>query len=143
MSIYNFVPFSLSPPPYLFISPYLPLPLPLFPSFPLLCLYSHFSLLFFSPLFPRLLRVPTIKSLERYPVLPDQNYMKITSIIENMDGDWDFDIFEFEKISGGRPILFAGFSIIQKYGISAKWNIEEAKLRTFLICIEGGYFSNP
>jgi len=58
--------------------------------------------------------------------------------------DWDIDIFEVDKFSGGKAMQFLGTRIFQFYDFHHAFNIEQTTLEMFLSTIHGGYLaSNP
>jgi hypothetical protein len=55
---------------------------------------------------------------------------------------WQFDVFEFAKQSGGRPLYFIGLALFRQHGLIERFHIPEDKLRHFLTAVEEGYRPN-
>jgi hypothetical protein len=55
---------------------------------------------------------------------------------------WQFDVFDFAKQSGGRPLYFIGLALFRQHGLIERFRIPEDKLRHFLTAVEEGYRPN-
>ena len=50
--------------------------------------------------------------------------------------NWNFDVFDVHRATNGRPLLFLGMALFQKYDLVAKFKIDTQKLKKFLTVIE-------
>jgi len=66
---------------------------------------------------------------------------QFTEILAGTD-QWNWDVFELLRVSEGRPLLFLGMALFQKYDLIGKFNIDRSKLCNFLAVIESGYHLN-
>lgn len=57
--------------------------------------------------------------------------------------DWNFDMFEVDKITEGNPLLLITITLFHKYDFLHKFNIDPVKLKNFVTEIEAGYEKNP
>ncbi|XP_033212520.1 high affinity cAMP-specific and IBMX-insensitive 3',5'-cyclic phosphodiesterase 8 isoform X1 [Belonocnema kinseyi] len=55
--------------------------------------------------------------------------------------DWDFDIFKLEVLSGMRPLVFLGLTIMNQYQVAAELGCDERTLQNWLTVIEANYRS--
>ena len=55
---------------------------------------------------------------------------------------WEFDMFELANMTG-RPLYYTGVSILHKYGLIRRLNLEEDKLKAYLAQLERTYRPNP
>jgi len=62
----------------------------------------------------------------------------IKSLLETL-GNWNFEIFELERLTAGRTLLFTGFFLFKKYDLLNKFSIREEVLMYMLSCVEDGY----
>ncbi|KAL5255694.1 hypothetical protein ACHWQZ_G011056 [Mnemiopsis leidyi] len=67
-----------------------------------------------------------------------------TLIKENLSKreEWDYDIFELERLSSHRPLFYLGFDILVEFGILNNFKVEETTLRNWLGLIESSYRSS-
>uniref|UniRef100_UPI00358EE2D1 high affinity cAMP-specific and IBMX-insensitive 3',5'-cyclic phosphodiesterase 8A n=1 Tax=Myxine glutinosa TaxID=7769 RepID=UPI00358EE2D1 len=64
----------------------------------------------------------------------------IADILENADS-WDFDIFELERATHGRPLVYLGLKVFTHFGVAAHLGCPETTLRAWLQLIEANYHS--
>uniref|UniRef100_A0A8C4QL30 Phosphodiesterase n=1 Tax=Eptatretus burgeri TaxID=7764 RepID=A0A8C4QL30_EPTBU len=64
----------------------------------------------------------------------------IADILENADS-WDFDIFELERATHGRPLVYLGLKMFTHFGVAAYLGCQETTLRAWLQLIEANYHS--
>ncbi|KAL8598533.1 hypothetical protein ACOMHN_051321 [Nucella lapillus] len=57
-------------------------------------------------------------------------------------GRWDFDVFHFDVLTGGRPLLYLGYHIFQKLGFLDAFRLDVVKLLRFISKIEDNYHAN-
>eukprot|EP00798_Chlamydomonas_sp_ICE-L_P016317 gene16317-22506_t len=81
---------------------------------------------------------------------PDQAVMtlikeppsELSRVLEKMD-DWQFDIFELQRATNGRPLSVMAFTLFKRAEIISRFGLNEQKLIRFLVYIEDGYPPNP
>ena len=52
---------------------------------------------------------------------------------------WNFNVFQFNEDTNGRPLYFVGQALFRAHELIEKFNINEIKLHNFLKAIEAGY----
>ncbi|XP_014253306.1 calcium/calmodulin-dependent 3',5'-cyclic nucleotide phosphodiesterase 1-like isoform X2 [Cimex lectularius] len=69
---------------------------------------------------------------------------EVVKVLKTLD-EWSFDVFALHDSSGGQPIKFLSYDLLNRYGIMHKFKIVPASLENFLLKIEEGYgkFKNP
>ena len=61
----------------------------------------------------------------------------------NKISEWQYDAFELEEVSNGRPLSCLAFYIMKKMDLVRWFHLDEHKLARFLLRIEQGYPNNP
>ncbi|KAI9342243.1 hypothetical protein BDR26DRAFT_836511 [Obelidium mucronatum] len=64
--------------------------------------------------------------------------LKISELLETID-QWDFDLFELERLTNGAPLYYLAMAAFQKHGFIEKFNLDEHVVRTFFRTIESKY----
>ncbi len=62
-------------------------------------------------------------------------------MLAKADG-WQFDAFELNEVSGGRPLSFLGYFLFKRFELIEKFGLDEVRLVQFLMRVEEGYPSN-
>ena len=57
--------------------------------------------------------------------------------------NWQFDSFQLEEASGGRPLSCLAFFLFKRSDLIAKFHLNETRLARFFMRIEEGYPNNP
>ncbi|CAI8021729.1 High affinity cAMP-specific 3',5'-cyclic phosphodiesterase 7A [Geodia barretti] len=52
---------------------------------------------------------------------------------------WDFDIFAFRRVTGGRPLFHMGLHLLQQHHLISYWNLDIMKVMKFLALVESAY----
>ena len=81
-----------------------------------------------------MLREVLIKEME-------PNDSAIEAILKTCDS-WDFDLFELQRATMGRPLYYLGMYLFNKYGFREAYQIDDVVLRNFLRRLEDGYKPN-
>jgi len=66
---------------------------------------------------------------------------QINEILRDMDA-FNFDVFEVDALTNGRPLFFVGTALFKKYNLISKFRIDRNKLTNFLNMVEMGYPKN-
>ncbi len=53
--------------------------------------------------------------------------------------EWNFDIFEVDRITKGHPILFIAYAVFKNYSLYETFNIDESVVRRYFAATEAGY----
>ncbi|XP_035226454.1 high affinity cAMP-specific and IBMX-insensitive 3',5'-cyclic phosphodiesterase 8B-like isoform X2 [Stegodyphus dumicola] len=67
---------------------------------------------------------------------------KIKEILESVN-EWYFDIFQLERVTEKRPLIWVGLSIFTRFNACSLLNCDETILRNWLSLIESNYHPNP
>ncbi|XP_042895335.1 high affinity cAMP-specific and IBMX-insensitive 3',5'-cyclic phosphodiesterase 8B isoform X2 [Parasteatoda tepidariorum] len=67
---------------------------------------------------------------------------KIKDALENIH-EWWFDIFNLERVTEKRPLVWSGLSIFMKFNACNLLNCDESVIRNWLSIIEANYHQNP
>jgi cAMP-specific phosphodiesterase 4/calcium/calmodulin-dependent 3',5'-cyclic nucleotide phosphodiesterase len=68
--------------------------------------------------------------------------MQVLAVLRKIDS-WQFDSFELDEVSGGRPLSTLTFAIMHKLSLMRLNDLDEARLARFLCRVEDGYPDNP
>ena len=68
--------------------------------------------------------------------------LQLSKALGSIDA-WQFDSFELEEASIGRPLSCLAFHLMKKMNIVKHFQLDEIKLTRFLMRIEQGYLHNP
>jgi hypothetical protein len=85
----------------------------------------------------------TRKAIKSDPTLRP-NKLKEDDVIKKILpwlNEWDFPVFEIEKITEGRPLFYTTVAIFRKARLLEQFNIDEDKFLNFLTRVEEGYRS--
>lgn len=80
--------------------------------------------------------VSSLLALQRN--LPDA----VTVVLSKVD-EWQFDSFQLNVVSGGRPLSMLAFALLKRSGLVETFELDEEKLVKFLMLVEDGYPQNP
>lgn len=80
--------------------------------------------------------VPELVRLVKTP--SEELMVKLGSIDQ-----WQFDAFQLDKASNGRPLSALGFFLFKRFNLIDVFQLDENKLVQFLLLIEDGYPKNP
>ncbi|XP_032778447.2 high affinity cAMP-specific and IBMX-insensitive 3',5'-cyclic phosphodiesterase 8A isoform X1 [Daphnia magna] len=78
------------------------------------------------------------------PLLPSLNNISIPIQLREMlenDSQWDFDVIRLEKLTGKRPLVWLGMTIMTRFEVPRTLNCDEATLQNWLTVIEANYHS--
>ncbi|XP_050549870.1 dual specificity calcium/calmodulin-dependent 3',5'-cyclic nucleotide phosphodiesterase 1A isoform X15 [Spodoptera frugiperda] len=92
----------------------------------------------------------------RAGIFVDRIYRRVTStalmqfpqdvirVLKTLD-EWSFDVFALHEASGGAPVKYLGYELLNRYGMIHKFKVPPTTLENFLNRIEEGYckFHNP
>ncbi|KAF5830629.1 hypothetical protein DUNSADRAFT_14253 [Dunaliella salina] len=84
----------------------------------------------------------TQESVHRLIAITKDMPDKMLSVLAKVD-DWQFDAFELNEVSNGRPLSMLSFALFKRFEIAEKWQMDDQKLAKFLMKIEDGYPRNP
>ncbi|EFX77201.1 hypothetical protein DAPPUDRAFT_321679 [Daphnia pulex] len=79
------------------------------------------------------------------PLLPSLNNISIPIQLREMlenDSQWDFDVIRLEKLTGKRPLVWLGMTIMTRFEVPRTLNCDEATLQNWLTVIEANYHSS-
>jgi hypothetical protein len=74
--------------------------------------------------------------------ISDSSLRKIASILETFDS-WNFDVFDLYESSGGRPITFLMYFVLEKRKLMQVFEIDRLKLIKFCAAVEKNYHRHP
>jgi hypothetical protein len=67
---------------------------------------------------------------------------QITELLKTKNA-WSFNIFEFEKVTGGRPLFYLGMSLFESCDLENNFQCKPEIVQNFLIKLESSYRKNP
>ncbi|KAI9138921.1 hypothetical protein BKA69DRAFT_1088657 [Paraphysoderma sedebokerense] len=67
-----------------------------------------------------------------------RNDVEIKNLLGKV-GSWDFDVFELTQLTDGRPLFYLGYYLFEHYNFKQQYQIEDYKLRNFLMKVEAEY----
>jgi len=76
------------------------------------------------------------------PLLPSLNNITIPIQLREMlenDSQWEFDVIRLEKLTGKRPLVWLGMTIMTGFEVPRTLNCDEATLQNWLTVIEANY----
>ncbi|CAG0884837.1 unnamed protein product [Darwinula stevensoni] len=65
----------------------------------------------------------------------------VTILFKHLD-EWNFDVFALHEASGGAPLKFLGYELLNRYGLLHKFKIPSSVLVNFLTHMESGYLKH-
>eukprot|EP00002_Diphylleia_rotans_P009073 TRINITY_DN1908_c0_g1_i4.p1 TRINITY_DN1908_c0_g1~~TRINITY_DN1908_c0_g1_i4.p1 ORF type:complete len:871 (+),score=139.30 TRINITY_DN1908_c0_g1_i4:274-2886(+) len=90
-------------------------------------------------------RPSSVVDLQRasfFKTSPEKLSDRLMEILDTLD-QWNFDIFEFDKLAEGHALYFLGHHLLHKHEFIQEYSIPEETMRNFLTAIESGYINNP
>eukprot|EP01103_Thecamoeba_quadrilineata_P018924 TRINITY_DN7468_c0_g1_i1.p1 TRINITY_DN7468_c0_g1~~TRINITY_DN7468_c0_g1_i1.p1 ORF type:complete len:574 (-),score=106.58 TRINITY_DN7468_c0_g1_i1:177-1898(-) len=76
------------------------------------------------------------------PSITPSNESKFNVMVESLE-TWDFEIFEFDHLCEGRSLYYMSIVLFKKHDLINHFNIDEDKLKNFMMLIDDGYRQNP
>lgn len=74
----------------------------------------------------------------------DDFYYHPAQLLLRHIGDWDFNVFHLDTLSGGRTLVFLAYHIFREHGFIQRFRIDTIKLLRFITLVEDSYHeSNP
>ncbi|XP_070195159.1 high affinity 3',5'-cyclic-AMP phosphodiesterase 7A-like isoform X2 [Littorina saxatilis] len=74
----------------------------------------------------------------------DEYYYWPAQLLLTHTGDWDFNVFHLDTLTGGRSLLYLAYHIFREYGFIQRFQLDTIKLLRFFSSIEDNYHdSNP
>lgn len=67
------------------------------------------------------------------------NIARVADMLESDLDTWSFDIFEFDRVTGGWPLFHCFLAIMQWHGLAEEANAPESTFASLIKCIEGQY----
>ena len=70
--------------------------------------------------------------------MADQVPIQLREMLSN-DSQWDFDVIRLEKLTGKRPLVWLGMTIMTRLEVTQTLRCDEATLQNWLTVIEANY----
>jgi hypothetical protein len=74
--------------------------------------------------------------------LQEVGLRRVASVLEHVDS-WQFDVFELFEATGGRPLTFLLFFLLEKRKLTDVFKIDRSKLIKFCSAVEKNYHRHP
>eukprot|EP00276_Gloeochaete_wittrockiana_P005201 CAMPEP_0184660618 /NCGR_PEP_ID=MMETSP0308-20130426/34441_1 /TAXON_ID=38269 /ORGANISM="Gloeochaete witrockiana, Strain SAG 46.84" /LENGTH=530 /DNA_ID=CAMNT_0027101309 /DNA_START=290 /DNA_END=1882 /DNA_ORIENTATION=+ len=75
-------------------------------------------------------------------VLSNSSQQRLREMLSKV-GEWDFDVFELDKLTDGRPLFTMVYTLMLKHDFLHKFQIKDVVMRKWLKSIENAYNKNP
>ncbi|XP_048451992.1 high affinity cAMP-specific 3',5'-cyclic phosphodiesterase 7A isoform X4 [Rhincodon typus] len=82
--------------------------------------------------------VPSLNSLS----VLDDNYNGQAMCMLEKDGNWNFDIFLFDRLTNGNSLVTLTFHLFKYHGLIEHFHLDSVKLRRFLVMVQEDYHRN-
>lgn len=87
-------------------------------------------------------RRPALRFSHAYESLLDEHYDRQAKFVLTNVGDWNFDMFNLDTLTGGKPLFHLALHLFQEYGFLDYFNLDIMKLMRCLNLVEEGYHEN-
>ncbi|XP_043545219.1 high affinity cAMP-specific 3',5'-cyclic phosphodiesterase 7A isoform X4 [Chiloscyllium plagiosum] len=72
----------------------------------------------------------------------DDNYNGQAMRMLEKDGNWNFDIFLFDRLTNGNSLVTLTFHLFKYHGLIEHFHLDSVKLRRFLVMVQEDYHRN-
>lgn len=73
------------------------------------------------------------------PEEPLDRFDRLEGLVQEHFGNWSFDTFELQRLTGGRALQFAGWEALRRGGFFSEFSIAAPKAQRFLQEVQSGY----